>query len=158
MAPRLSDFPAEINGAAREACPSATCFKCKTARTSVAYRTRGRAWPTCHACALRAAKECPVCGRQVDIVSFDQLAPSNCGPMKIRTALRHADGSHCHPLEVDERYALPCSSCGAMMRFRLRVGTASIGGLPTELICTCGARWALADVRRGYRVYLTPVA
>ncbi len=155
--PGLNAYPSSIRGLRAELVGLGqvlTCFKCRKAGTRVVYvDAAGRRWPTCRPCALAAARQpCPVCGDlEPTSVSWTPLAEGGG-----RYALHHRDRRVCFPLHVEERYRVPCSACGAQLRFVVAASVAIVHGTPGELRCACGAAWRLEGVARGIRVYVSP--
>jgi hypothetical protein len=153
-----SAFPPKIIGADGRrlhvvACRKTWCRKCRESATAAYVDDAGRAWPTCLRCARRAAKiPCPHCGDTTPAMVTFHRAP---GEEKGRTAFEHESGARCFPLDVNDRYRLPCSSCGAAITFRLLASVAVFGGTRDELACAgCGARWAVVGMRLGINVCL----
>jgi hypothetical protein len=68
---------------------------------------------------------------------------------------QHDNGQVCTPLDVRERYAVPCSSCGAALRFWVSATPAIVYGEHPDLRCVCGSAWRLDGVAVGVRVYVT---
>ncbi len=157
--PGADAYPPTIIGADGRAlnviaCGRTWCRKCRGPAAAAYAGENGRGWPTCLRCAIRAAKiPCEICGDTTPAMNtFDMGRTKEEG----RPALEHESGARCFPLHVDERYRLPCSSCGAELRFRVLAGVARYAsGTAQELACvSCGARWALAGVRRVVHVSL----
>jgi hypothetical protein len=93
---------------------------------------------------------CRVCRRPVVQVGTE---PREDRPGH-RLVYRHADGAECRPLSANDRYSIPCSSCGRLLRFTVMASSMLRPSSRIGPHCECGASWRLEQTSRTVGVWI----